>query len=154
VFGPNGNYFRRSSNTLEHYYFSSQWKTILKKRRKRRKLSDPKTVRSIYPLLVSCLLISLILDWSSKKELAYPPFCVDNKDGYLVVAGGGGESKTGIPNELVSLKQLCIVHNVITSIFSLILHKGNYLNFLGNILLSLVRLTRILFSHFIKLKAI
>jgi prolactin regulatory element-binding protein len=39
-------------------------------------------------------------EWSSKKILDYPPFCLDSKDSYLVVSGGGGESKTGIPNEL------------------------------------------------------
>lgn len=51
--------------------------------------------------LVSQYLTLPFLDWSSKKELDYPPFCLDSKGGYLVVSGGGGESKTGIPNELV-----------------------------------------------------
>jgi len=46
----------------------------------------------------------------AKTTLSYPLFAAEfdpYNRGYLVVGGGGGESKTGVPNRIVSRPAMC-----------------------------------------------
>lgn len=58
-------------------------------------------------------------EYTTKNELPFPPYClIYDHHGRILVAGGGGASKTGIPNQIVCLLSAFIQYNLLIYGFS------------------------------------